>query len=84
MCTRKELESLCTVKKSGTCPYFKAVVLVDGVTANASEMAQQVGLEVYSFAKVEAGMYQDGLFISPTLYFFLDINSNQPMRFFRI
>lgn len=54
VCTRKELESLCKVKNSGACPYFQAVVLVDGVTANASAMAQQAGLEVYSFAKVEA------------------------------
>ena len=55
--TRAELERLCTVKKSGLCPYFKAVVLVDGVTTNAAKMAKEAGLEVMSFAKVEAGMY---------------------------
>lgn len=55
--TRAELERLCKVKKSGLCPYFKAVILVDGVTSNASEMAKQAGLEVMSFAKVEAGVY---------------------------
>jgi len=52
--TRAELERLCTVKKSGMCPHFQAVVLVDGITAKAAEMAKQAGLEVFSFAKVEA------------------------------
>jgi long-chain acyl-CoA synthetase len=52
--TRAELERLCTVKKSGSCPHFQAVVLVDGITANAAEMAKRAGLEVFSFAKVEA------------------------------
>lgn len=52
--TRAELERLCTVKGTGLCPHFKAVVLVDGVTANAAEMAKEAGLEVMSFAKVEA------------------------------
>jgi len=52
--TRAELERLCTVKKSGLCPHFQVVVLVDGVTANAAEMAKAAGLEVMSFAKVEA------------------------------
>jgi len=60
--TRAELGRLCTVKKSGLCPHFKAVVLVDGVTADAADMAKQAGLEVMSFAKVEAGTYR---------YFFL-------------
>ena len=53
--TRAELGRLCTVKKTGLCPHFEAVVLVDGVTADAAEMAKQAGLEVVSFAKVEAG-----------------------------
>jgi len=52
--TRAELERLCTVKKSGLCPHFQVVVLVDGVTAHAADMAKQAGLEVMSFAKVEA------------------------------
>jgi len=52
--TRAELGRLCTVKKSGLCPHFKVVVLVDGVTSNSAEMAKQAGLEVMSFAKVEA------------------------------
>jgi long-subunit acyl-CoA synthetase (AMP-forming) len=55
--TRAELGRLCTVKKSGLCPHFQVVVLVDGVTANAADMAKQAGLEVMSFAKVEAGVY---------------------------
>jgi long-chain acyl-CoA synthetase len=52
--TRSELERLCTVKKSGTCPYFEVVVLADGVTTDAAQMAKQAGLQVMSFAKVEA------------------------------
>jgi long-chain acyl-CoA synthetase len=52
--TRKELERLCTVKKSGECPHFEVVVLADGVTTEAAKMARDVGLEVISFAKVEA------------------------------
>jgi hypothetical protein len=53
--TRKELQRLCTVKKSGLCPYFEVVVLVDGVTAHAARIAKEAGLSVMSFAKVEAG-----------------------------
>jgi hypothetical protein len=48
------LERLCTVKKSNQCPYFEAVVLVDGITSVVNAMAKQVGLQLYSFAKVEA------------------------------
>lgn len=42
------------MKKSGICPDFEVVVLVDGVTSDAADMAKQAGLEVMSFAKVEA------------------------------
>jgi hypothetical protein len=55
--TRKELQRLCTVKKSGLCPYFEVVVLVDGVTAHAAKIAKEAGLSVMSFAKVEAGTF---------------------------
>lgn len=54
VCTRGELERLCTVKASGKCPRFDTVILVDGVIPEAAGMAQKVGLEVMSFAKVEA------------------------------
>jgi long-chain acyl-CoA synthetase len=49
-----ELERLCIVKKAGQCPYFENVVLVDGVTSDAARMAKEAGLQVMSFAKVEA------------------------------
>jgi long-chain acyl-CoA synthetase len=52
--TRAELERLCTVKKAGKCPCFEVVVLADGVTSDAARMAKQAGLQVMSFAKVEA------------------------------
>ncbi|KAG7367365.1 long-chain acyl-CoA synthetase [Nitzschia inconspicua] len=52
--TRSELERLCTVKKSGKCPFFEVVVLADGVTTDATKMAKQAGLQIMSFAKVEA------------------------------
>eukprot|EP00536_Pseudo-nitzschia_multiseries_P017474 jgi/Psemu1/70228/estExt_Genemark1.C_15790005 len=52
--TRAELGRLCTVKKSGLCPNFEVVVLVNGVTKEAARMAAEAGLEVVSFAKVEA------------------------------
>jgi long-chain acyl-CoA synthetase len=66
VCARRSLEKLCQVKKeqilqngggSSTTkisPQFSAVILVDGVTQAASNMAQAVGLDVLSFAKVEA------------------------------
>ena len=63
--TRKELQRLCTVKKSGLCPYFEVVVLVDGVTAHAAKIAKEAGLSVMSFAKVEAGTLL--LFVSLSL-----------------
>ena len=55
VCTRKELESLCRAKQSGGgLDYFKTVILVDGVTAEAGDMAKNAGLEVLPLAKVEA------------------------------
>jgi long-chain acyl-CoA synthetase len=54
VCTRKELGSLCDAKKTGSVEKFKAVILIDGVTAEADEMAKSAGLQVVSSAKVEA------------------------------
>ena len=54
VCTRNEFERLCTVKESKQCPYFEAVVLVDGITPAVNKMAKQVGIQLFSFAKVEA------------------------------
>lgn len=53
VCTRKELGSLCNAKKTGL-DKFKNVILTDGVTAEAEEMAKSAGLQVVSLAKVEA------------------------------
>lgn len=52
--TRAQLPRLCEAKRSGDCPKFQYVILVDGVTPAASKMANQVSLELLSFAKVEA------------------------------
>ena len=52
--TRAQLARLCQAKKSGECPKFQYVILVDGVTSAASDMAAEASLEVISFAKVEA------------------------------
>lgn len=54
VCTRKELSRLCEAKASGKCPRFKAVVLVDGVVSSAAKLAEEAGLYVVSYAKVEA------------------------------
>lgn len=51
---RKHLSKLCEAKTSGSCPSFQTVVLVDGVTSDAHKTASSAGLEVLSFAKVEA------------------------------
>jgi len=52
--SRLELGRLCEVKKAGKCPGFANVILADGVTSEAIEMAKDAKLEVMSLAKVEA------------------------------
>ena len=54
VCSRKELARLCEAKASGTCPKFHSVILIDGVTGEASALAEKAGLKVVSFAKLEA------------------------------
>lgn len=54
VCSRSELPHLCSAKKTGNCPEFKHVILVDGTIPSASKMANEVGLSIISFAKVEA------------------------------
>jgi long-chain acyl-CoA synthetase len=51
--TRKELGSLCDAKRTGL-GKFRSVMLVDGVTAEAEEMAKSVNLQLISLAKAEA------------------------------
>lgn len=52
--TRAQLPQLCQAKKSGACPNFRHVIVVDGVTPAAAQLAAEASLEVVSFAKVEA------------------------------
>jgi len=52
--TRAELTNLCEAKRSGKCPAFRHVILVDGVTPAAAEKAAAAGIEAVAFAKVEA------------------------------
>ena len=52
--TRAQLPRLCQAKKSGSCPKFQHVILVDGVTPASAQVAAEASLEVVSFAKVEA------------------------------
>lgn len=52
--TRAQLSRLCQAKKSGECPIFQHVIVVDGVTPAAAQMAAEASLKLVSFAKVEA------------------------------
>jgi len=54
VCSRNELARLCEAKASGTCPKFHSIILVDGVTPEATSLADKAGLKVTSFAKIEA------------------------------
>jgi long-chain acyl-CoA synthetase len=53
VCSRRELEHLSEAKATGTCPKFHSVILVDGVTPEASALAKKSNLKVVSFAKIE-------------------------------
>jgi long-chain acyl-CoA synthetase len=52
--SRSELDALCQAKRGGMCPTFTHVILIDGVTQHAADRAQEAGLELVSFARVEA------------------------------
>eukprot|EP00934_Nitzschia_sp_Nitz4_P001950 Nitzschia sp. Nitz4//scaffold76_size158648//60033//68082//NITZ4_002544-RA/size158648-processed-gene-0.238-mRNA-1//1//CDS//3329557839//1950//frame0 len=54
VCTRGELDNLCRVKKSGNCPNLTTAIVVDGIVAEAAAQAEEAGLQLLSFAKVEA------------------------------
>ena len=54
LCTRKELPNLVEAKKTGSCPHFKTVILVDGVLPESAALAKEADLEVISLARVEA------------------------------
>ena len=54
VCSRRELGRLCEAKRTGTCPRFHSVLLVDGVTTEAASVADKAGLKAVSLAKIEA------------------------------
>jgi long-chain acyl-CoA synthetase len=54
ICARRQLDKVCEAKSSGQCPSFLSVILVDGITPDALRLTDSVGLQVVSFAKVEA------------------------------
>mmetsp|Transcript_23149 Transcript_23149/g.38269 ORF Transcript_23149/g.38269 Transcript_23149/m.38269 type:complete len:686 (-) Transcript_23149:72-2129(-) len=54
VCTRAELQAACNAKQSGDCPHFTTVIVVDGVVPEAATMAKAAGLQLLSFAHVEA------------------------------
>lgn len=54
VCSRAELSAICQAKSSGKCPTFQYAILVDGVIPESAQMAKEAGLDVISFAKVEA------------------------------
>jgi long-chain acyl-CoA synthetase len=54
VCSRAELSKVCEAKLTGGCGSLKAVILADGVTPDAAKMAEGAGLEILSYAKVEA------------------------------
>ena len=54
VCTRGELENLCKVKKSSPELPFSNVIVVNGVTPEAAQKAEAAGLQILSYAKVEA------------------------------
>ena len=53
VCTRAELEAVCKAKQED-CPHLTHVILVNGVVPEAETMAKEAGLQVLSFARVEA------------------------------
>jgi len=58
VCTRSELANLCRAKMEATpqneLTAFRTVLLVDGVTTEAAQMAEKANLQALSYAKVEA------------------------------
>ena len=54
VCSRAELPIVCQAKSSGDCPNFQYAILVDGVIPEAAQIAKDAGVDVISFAKVEA------------------------------
>lgn len=54
ICCREQVARLAETKKSGQCPWFTTAIVVDGVTPDVARTAGEAGLDVVSFAKVEA------------------------------
>jgi len=53
VCSRGELSRLTEAKASGNLPHFKSVILIDGVTPEATKECNEVNLEAISLAMVE-------------------------------
>ncbi len=54
VCTRAELARLIEAKKTGNCPSFQHVILIDGVLPESRQECQNAGLSVVSLAQVES------------------------------
>ena len=54
VCSKRQLGMVCKAKRSGTCPLFETVILVDGLNPEAIQLSDAAGLQIMSFAKVEA------------------------------
>jgi len=52
VCTRRQLQHVC--EAAPNCPAFTTAIVVDGITPDAAKLADSAGVELLSFAKVEA------------------------------
>jgi long-chain acyl-CoA synthetase len=53
VCSRAELQAVCSAKKSGA-PNLEYVILIDGIIPESKTLADQAGVRLLSFAHVEA------------------------------
>lgn len=53
VCSRAELPCLVEAKKSGDFPNFQCIILVDGVTPEATQQCDEVNLQVISLSTIE-------------------------------
>jgi long-chain acyl-CoA synthetase len=54
VCTRAEMSRLLEAKKTGNCPSFRHIILIDGVLPENRKECEDAGLEVVSLAQVES------------------------------
>mmetsp|Transcript_4213 Transcript_4213/g.4818 ORF Transcript_4213/g.4818 Transcript_4213/m.4818 type:complete len:682 (-) Transcript_4213:145-2190(-) len=53
VCSRAELPCLVEAKKSGDFPNFQCIILIDGVTPEATQQCNEVNLQVISLSTIE-------------------------------